>query len=86
MKFQLEFNPKTLSIPIKTADNLFCIGSCFAENIAKKLELFQFNITQNPNNIQLKESNLYLVNDELSKISMAKPYGSSTTSDIIIRA
>jgi hypothetical protein len=67
MKFQLEFNPKTLSIPIKTADNLFCIGSCFAENIAKKLELFQFNITQNPNGIVFNPSSIFKqLNDIIS--------------------
>ena len=33
-----------------------------------------------------KVSNLYLVNDELSKINMIKPYRSSSASDIIIRA
>ncbi len=59
MKFQLEFNQKTLSIPINKTDNLFCIGSCFAENIAKKLELFQFKITQNPNGIVFNPSSIF---------------------------
>ena len=44
------------------------------------------NVTPNENNSASKVSNLYLVNDELAKINMIKPYRSSTASDIIIRA
>jgi hypothetical protein len=44
------------------------------------------NIPSTQNRGELKKTNLYLVNDELAKIDMIKPYRSSTASDIVIRA
>ncbi|MFY7731882.1 MAG: GSCFA domain-containing protein [Bacteroidia bacterium] len=72
MKLQLDYNPKLLLEPINISNNILSIGSCFAENIAQKLQQFQFNIMVNPNGIVFNPSSIfmqltsYLANNKLT--------------------
>lgn len=51
MKFRFEFAIKKLPEPITHCHKLLLMGSCFSENIGKKLESYKFNSLQNPNGI-----------------------------------
>lgn len=72
MNLKLDFNLKPILKPLKTEDSILSVGSCFAENIATKLEQFQFNIMVNPNGIVFNPSsifeqlNSYLNNDKIT--------------------
>lgn len=48
MNFRTEINIKNSSLQIEHDQNIFTIGSCFAENIGNKFQHFLFNITKNP--------------------------------------
>ena len=51
MQFRSEFTPKPFSVKIKMTDNLLLMGSCFTEQIGKKLTAHKFNTIENPNGI-----------------------------------
>ncbi len=51
MQFRSEFTPKAFSIKIKHTDKLLLVGSCFTEQIGKKLAAHKFNVLENPNGI-----------------------------------
>ena len=51
MVFHSEFTPKPFSAKIKHTDKLLLIGSCFTEQIGKKLAAHKFDVLENPNGI-----------------------------------
>ncbi|MEJ7627263.1 MAG: GSCFA domain-containing protein [Ferruginibacter sp.] len=51
MDFHAEFTPKEFDKKIEHHHNLLLIGSCFTEQIGKKLADHKFEILQNPNGI-----------------------------------
>ena len=51
MVFRSEFTPKPFSTKIKHTDKLLLIGSCFTEQIGKKLAAHKFDVLENPNGI-----------------------------------
>lgn len=51
MVFRSEFTPKPFSTKIKHTDKLLLIGSCFTEQIGKKLTAHKFDVLENPNGI-----------------------------------
>ncbi len=51
MQFRSEFTPKPFSIKIKHTDKILLVGSCFTEQIGKKLAAHKFDVLENPNGI-----------------------------------
>ncbi len=51
MNFRSEFTPKPFKEKIKHTDKLLLVGSCFTEQIGKKLADHKFNLVENPNGI-----------------------------------
>ncbi|MHA4847253.1 GSCFA domain-containing protein [Flavitalea antarctica] len=51
MNFQLSFTPDKFQEPIRHHHRMFMIGSCFTENIGKRLAALKFDTLQNPNGI-----------------------------------
>ncbi len=51
MQFRSEFTPKPFSEKIKLSDSLLLVGSCFTEQIGKKLAAYKFETIENPNGI-----------------------------------
>ena len=51
MVFRSEFTPKPFSTKINHTDKLLLIGSCFTEQIGKKLAAHKFDVLENPNGI-----------------------------------
>ena len=51
MQFRSEFTPKTFPVRIKITDKIMLVGSCFTEQIGKKLTAHKFNTIENPNGI-----------------------------------
>ncbi len=51
MNFRSEFTPKSFSIKMKHTDKLLLVGSCFTEQIGKKLAGHKFDVLENPNGI-----------------------------------
>ena len=51
MIFRSEFTPKPFTVKIKHTDNLLLVGSCFTEQIGKKLAANKFKVLENPNGI-----------------------------------
>jgi GSCFA family len=51
MNFRSEFTPKPFSIKMKHTDKLLLVGSCFTEQIGKKLTAHKFDVLENPNGI-----------------------------------
>ena len=51
MNFRSEFTPKPFSIKIKHTDKLLLVGSCFTEQIGRKLAGHKFDVLENPNGI-----------------------------------
>ncbi len=51
MNFRSELTPKPFSIKIKHTDKLLLIGSCFTEQIGKKLIAHKFDVLENPHGI-----------------------------------
>lgn len=51
MQFRAEFSPKPFPLKIKYTDNLLLVGSCFTEQIGKKLADHKFAVLENPNGI-----------------------------------
>ena len=51
MQFRSEFTPKPFPVKIKMTDKLLLVGSCFTEQIGKKLSAHKFNTIENPNGI-----------------------------------
>lgn len=51
MKFRSEFTPKPFSIKMQYTDKLLLVGSCFTEQIGKKLAAHKFDVLENPNGI-----------------------------------
>ncbi len=51
MQFRSEFTPKPFSEKIKLSDSLLLVGSCFTEQIGKKLVAHKFKTLENPNGI-----------------------------------
>ena len=51
MQFRSEFTPKPFPVKIKITDKLMLVGSCFTEQIGKKLTVHKFNTIENPNGI-----------------------------------
>ena len=51
MQFRAEFTPKPFPVKIKHTDKLLLAGSCFTEQIGKKLAAHKFEVLENPNGI-----------------------------------
>ncbi len=51
MQFRSEFTPKPFPVKIKITDKLLLVGSCFTEQIGKKLTAHKFKAIENPNGI-----------------------------------
>lgn len=51
MDFHLNFAIPEFTQKMNYADKLLLMGSCFAENIGKKLEHYKFNVKINPNGV-----------------------------------
>lgn len=51
MQFRAELTPKPFSLKIKHTDRLLLVGSCFTEQIGKKLATHRFRVLENPNGI-----------------------------------
>jgi hypothetical protein len=51
MNFRSEFTPKPFQIKMKHTDKLLLVGSCFTEQIGKKLAAHKFDVLENPNGI-----------------------------------
>jgi GSCFA family len=51
MKFRSEFTPKPFLVKMKHTDKLLLVGSCFTEQIGKKLAAHKFDVLENPNGI-----------------------------------
>ncbi len=51
MIFRSEFTPKPFSTKMKHTDKLLLVGSCFTEQIGKKLAAHKFDVLENPNGI-----------------------------------
>lgn len=51
MKLKTEIPVKKQHNPINYDSHIILIGSCFSDNIGKKLEYYKFNTTANPNGI-----------------------------------
>ena len=51
MQFRSEFTPKSFPAKIKISDSLLLVGSCFTEQIGKKLAVHKFKTIENPNGI-----------------------------------
>ncbi len=51
MNFRTEFTPKPFPVKIKHTDRLLLVGSCFTEQIGKKLAAHKFAVAENPNGI-----------------------------------
>jgi len=81
MNFKLTYQVKNLENPIKINQRLLLLGSCFAENIAEKLNQFKFDVLLNPNGIVFnpssifKQLNGYLLNNKITKESLIKHDG-----------
>ena len=50
MEFRTEWHPSAAESPqfIEHSDGIFCIGSCFADNVASRLSEDLFNVSANP--------------------------------------
>ncbi len=48
MKFRTEITPHESNSPILHSEKILTLGSCFAENIAAKLEMHKFRVISNP--------------------------------------
>lgn len=51
MQFRAEFFPTPFPVKIKHTDKLLLMGSCFTEQIGKKLAAHKFQVVENPNGI-----------------------------------
>ena len=51
MQFRSEFTPKPFPVKIKITERILLVGSCFTEQIGKKLAANKFKILENPNGI-----------------------------------
>jgi GSCFA family len=51
MLFRSEFTPKPFTTKMKHTDKLLLVGSCFTEQIGKKLAAHKFSVLENPNGI-----------------------------------
>jgi hypothetical protein len=51
MNFRSEYTPKPFSTKMKHTDKLLLVGSCFTEQIGKKLAAHKFDVLENPNGI-----------------------------------
>jgi hypothetical protein len=51
MNFRSKLTPKPFSIKMKHTDTLLLVGSCFTEQIGKKLAAHKFDVLENPNGI-----------------------------------
>ncbi len=72
MKFRTEITPDRLpAIDIRYGDGIFCIGSCFAENIGAKLRHTKFNVDINPFGIIY---NPISISEGISRILSRKPF------------
>ena len=51
MQFRSEFTPRSFPVKIKISDSILLVGSCFTEQIGKKLATHKFKTIENPNGI-----------------------------------
>lgn len=51
MQFRAELFPKAFPVKIRHTDKLLLVGSCFTEQIGKKLAAHKFDVLENPNGI-----------------------------------
>lgn len=51
MKFRTEIDITPWSEPIGYDSHIVCIGSCFAQNIARRLERSKFRIVESPTGV-----------------------------------
>lgn len=58
MKFHLNYTPEKFGFEISHQDPCFLIGSCFAENISKKMQEQGFSVFSNPNGILFNPQSL----------------------------
>ncbi|GIV30532.1 MAG: hypothetical protein KatS3mg028_1598 [Bacteroidia bacterium] len=60
MKYHLDITVPEYPFEIEHHHNIFLIGSCFAENLAKWLKERHFNVFFNPNGVLFNPSSIYL--------------------------
>lgn len=81
MELQLDYSIKPNLNIINTSNSIFCIGSCFAENIAEKLLEFKFKTILNPNGIVFNplaifsQLNQYLENKKTNEFDLVQHDG-----------
>ena len=51
MKFRTEIEVKKWQQPLEYSDQIVCLGSCFATNIAERMRAHKFNVISSPTGI-----------------------------------
>lgn len=70
MKLRTEFPPYTSTFSINHQDNILLVGSCFTENIGKKMQTAKFNACVNPLGIAFNPISLHKhLNFSMNKMS-----------------
>lgn len=59
MKFSIDYNIKPLANTLNMNDSILAVGSCFAENMAVKMQENGFNIMLNPNGIVFNPHSIF---------------------------
>ncbi|MES2379951.1 MAG: GSCFA domain-containing protein [Bacteroidota bacterium] len=59
MKFSIDYNIKPLANTLNMNDSMLAVGSCFAENMAAKMQENGFNIMLNPNGIVFNPHSIF---------------------------
>ncbi len=67
MRFRTEIELQAFSAPIEHDDPILTIGSCFADNIAKKFSEYRFNLLANPFGVLYNPASVYFSLQLLTK-------------------
>ena len=79
MKFRTEIAIAPWSEKLEYRDNIVCLGSCFASNIASKLKESRFNVVDNPVGILFNPASI------ARSVRLMTSHTSITESDIFVR-
>ena len=66
MKFRTEIDITPWSEPIGYDSHIVCIGSCFAQNIARRLERSKFRVVESPTGILFNPASIALAMDMMA--------------------
>lgn len=66
MKFRTEIDITPWSEPIGYNSHIVCIGSCFAQNIARRLERSKFRVVESPTGILFNPASIALAMDMMA--------------------